>query len=223
MAAAGGAALGNVVSLALKKIGNEVYTRVLSSREEIRVGAAIAFASNGIRLKLEQGEQLRNDGFFDANLNSRSNADEVLESILIKCQRETQEKKIQYMSNLFSSIAFDNSVNADMAQQLIKCAETLTYRQFQILRLSGVGSHSLRQMDYRGITNFDSGLMQILYEYFYLYNMGLINFGGEVAFGITDVIPGKTTVQGFGAFLYNLMKLSEMPSTEFQYLINILQ
>ena len=55
---------------------------------------------------------------------------------------------------------------------------------------------------------------QILYECLDLYHRGLINFGGEVAFGLTDVKPGRMTVQGLGADIFNLMKLGLIPAEE---------
>lgn len=54
-------------------------------------------------------------------------------------------------------------------------------------------------------------LYQVLYECMDLYHRGLINFGGEVLFGPTDVKPGSMTAQGLGADIYNLMKLSTIP------------
>jgi hypothetical protein len=42
----------------------------------------------------------------------------------------------------------------------------------------------------------------------------LINFGGEVVFGPTDVKPGSITVQGLGADIYNLMKLAQIPNED---------
>jgi hypothetical protein len=40
---------------------------------------------------------------------------------------------------------------------------------------------------------------------------GFINFGGGVAFGPTDINPGKMTVQGLGADIRNLMRLVTIP------------
>ena len=42
-----------------------------------------------------------------------------------------------------------------------------------------------------------------------------MNFGGPVAFGPSDVKPSSMTVQGLGAEIYNLMKLSSIPSDDF--------
>jgi hypothetical protein len=53
-----------------------------------------------------------------------------------------------------------------------------------------------------------------LYECLDLYVRALVNFGGEVAFGPTDVEPGKMTVQAVGADLYNMMSLQRIPVSD---------
>lgn len=54
----------------------------------------------------------------------------------------------------------------------------------------------------------------MLYECLDLYHRGFINFAGEVAFGLTDVAPGKMTVQGLGSGLFNLMSLESIPEKD---------
>ena len=51
----------------------------------------------------------RTDGFFDEETNGdRSDAAEVAESVLLKAQREPEEKKIDYMGYLFASIGLQS-------------------------------------------------------------------------------------------------------------------
>ena len=208
---AGGAAAAGM----LKTIGQEFSERQLSDREDFRVGKVLAIAAWEIHQRLEKGESLRNDGFFDKKSTGRSDAEGVVESIILKCQREPQEKKIPYMGYLLVGIAFDSNISADMGHQLIKAAEELTYRQLCILKLAVVkDSFGLRGEDYRGHGTFATELLQVLYECLYLYHRAYINFGGEVAFGPTDVKPGSMTVQGIGGNLCNLMKLSSIPDAD---------
>lgn len=119
------------------------------------------------------------------------------------------------MAHLLSSVAFDPQIGAQMAHQLIKAAEQLTYRQLCILKLAVIKQEfGLRDANYRGQGSFPRELYQVLYECFDLYQRGFINFGGEVAFGPTDVAPGKIAVQGLGADLFNLMRLMEIPNED---------
>ena len=163
----------------------------------------------------QNGEQVRTDGFFDEIVTGRSDGAEVWESVLLKSQREPEEMKLPYMAHLLSNIAFDTQYGVHIAHQITKACEQLTYRQLCILNLSVVKDrYHLRQEDYRGQASFTIGLRQVLYEYLDLYSRGYINFGGEVAFGPSDVKPGSAVVQGIGADIFNLMQLREIPSAD---------
>lgn len=208
---AGGAA----AAAALKHIGEEASERLLGPREQVRVGGVLAIAAGEIRQRLEQGESVRTDGFFDPRAGLRSDGEEVAESVLLKSQREPEEKKIPYMGHLLASVAFDPQISAQLAHQIIKTAEQLTYRQLCILKLAVTKqSFTLRAGDYRNHGSFTKELYQVLYECLDLYHRGLINFGGGVAFGPTDVVPAEMTVQGLGADVFNLMRLLFIPNED---------
>ena len=180
----------------------------------VRFGSAvyITLAASEIAMRIENGEAVQEDGFFDERNDRRSDAKEVWEGILMKSQREPEEKKLPFMAHLLASVAFDTNVSPNMAHQLAKAAEALTYRQLCIIKLSAVKEQFvLRSEDYRGHGDFSRELLQILYEYHDLYNRGFVNFGGDVAFGPSDVKPEGTVVQGLGAELFNLMHLREVP------------
>lgn len=119
------------------------------------------------------------------------------------------------MGHLFAAVAFDPEISAQLAHQIIKTAEQLTYRQLCILKVAVVKQlFTLRAGDYRNHGAFAKDLYQVLYECLDLYHRGLINFGGEVAFGPTDVQPGRIGVQGLGADVFNLMKLALIPNED---------
>lgn len=214
---AGAAALGAggaAAAMALRHIGQEASERLLSPREQVRVGGVLALTAAEVGERIAQGASIRNDGFFDQP-SGRPDGEEVAESILLKSQREPEEKKLPYMAHLLASIAFEPAVSAHMAHQLSKSAEQLTYRQLCILRLAvAKDAHDLRVSDYRGYGAFTSDLYQILYECLDLWHRAFISFGGEVLFGPTDVAPAKMTIQALGVDLYNLMKLSEIPESD---------
>jgi hypothetical protein len=215
---------GVVAAKVLKNIGSEISERLLGPREKIRVGGVLAIAATEIRQRIEQGEKIRDDGFFSEKINGRSDADEAVESILLKSQREPEEKKIIYMGHLVASLAFRQEISVEMAHQISKAAEQLTYRQLCLLKLSTIKDIvKLRKGNYRGQNTCPKELYQILYEYFDLYHRGFINFGGEVAFGPTDIEPGNSTVQALGVDLFNLMQLNNIPNEDFSSVIEILK
>ena len=213
--AAVGGVVGWAVSQGLGRLGCEFSKRTLAPREEARVGCVLALGVEQIRMRLEAGDQVRTDGFFDSTLYDRSAADEVMENILLKSQREPEEKKLPFMANLFANIVFDSTISSEMAHQITKTAGELTYRQLCLLRLAAIrNKFDLNKSDYREQKSFPKELYQVLYECLGLYSRGYISFGGEVAFGPTDVKPASMTVQGLGADTYNLMGLSDIPQEE---------
>ncbi|WP_311272115.1 MULTISPECIES: hypothetical protein [unclassified Rhizobium] len=226
---AGAAALGaagTMASEALAHIGEDVSQRMLGPRERVRVGGVIALTAQGIQDRLRAGKQTRSDGFFDEREDGRSNADEIAESIITKAQRESEEKKLPYMSKMLANIAFETWVTLPMAQQLAKTAEVLTFRQFCILRSTVViiqNRHLVRQSSYRTQTNFPSPLLDTLYEIHDLVQRGLITIDGVAALGLTDIEPSKLKPQGLGVYLYNLMELDDMPHADVRPILEVLK
>lgn len=216
--AALGAIVGGASSRLIQKLGQEFNQRVLSPREDLRVGNVLALADTFIQEKLEQGEALRDDGFFDSNESGRSDAEEVGEHILLKSQREPEEKKLPYMAHLLANIAFDASISAHLAHQIIKSAEQLTYRQLCLLCLAvwveDTDRFELRTTAYRGGVMPEEPqieLVQVLYECLGLHNMAYVNYGSTVGFGPGFVNPAEMTIQAHGIHTFNLMQLWSIP------------
>ena len=212
-----GGASGPIAALALRRIGGEISERHLGTREKVRVGAVLMIAAAEIIQRVENGETPRKDDFFDEKPTGRSDAEEVAESVLLKVQREPEEKKIQYMGYLISSITFDSEINVHMAHQLTKAAEQLTYRQLCILKLSVVKDNfELHDKDYRGQGTLAQELYPLLYEYMDLYRKDFITFG--IGFSsvssLADINPGLADVQGIGVDLFTLMKLPSIPDAD---------
>ena len=209
-----GGTLGSSAAIALRLLGAEMSSRLLGPREQQRIGYVYALAASEISERIQGGEEVRQDGFFNINDRDRSDATEVWESVLMKSQREPEELKLPYMAHLLSNLAFDSRVGVNMAHQLTNGAESLRYRQLCILKLSACKDRfALREGDYRGQDTYSIELLQVLYEYVDLYKSGFINFE-NVAFGPPDIKPGMALVQGHGVELYNLMQLWEIPDDE---------
>ncbi|MDP9315316.1 MAG: hypothetical protein M3R24_31385, partial [Chloroflexota bacterium] len=82
-AAVGGAA-GPVVTWSLQKLGKDFANRMLSSREEVKVGAGLIFACERVEQYLKQGRTPRNDNFFAYDTSGWSASDEILEGVLLR-------------------------------------------------------------------------------------------------------------------------------------------
>ena len=60
-----GAVSGPVVGRVISKICTEIYDRQISKRQISRAGATAGFAIWQIKERLDAGDDIRNDGFFD--------------------------------------------------------------------------------------------------------------------------------------------------------------
>ena len=217
-----GGASGPIAALALRRIGQEISERHLGTREKVRVGAVLVIAAAEILQRLENGENPREDDFFDEKPTGRSDAKEVAESVLLRAQREPEEKKIRYMGYLISSITFDSEINVHMAHQLIKAAEQLTYRQLCILKLCAVKDNfGLRNNNYRECYLIEKDLYEVLYECADLHNkeyihsgLDTLTFERNALSRLRSIIPSDMAFQRIGDYLYNLMKLRLIPDAD---------
>lgn len=213
-AAALGAASTTVAHL-LDGLGEEVSKRLLGPREKQRIGGLLAFATESIGRRLKDGENVRSDGFFARNTSGRSDADSVAENIILKAQREPEEKKLLYMGYLFSSVAFNADISSHMAHQIVKSCERMTYRQFCLLKIFGIDHirNTLRNTDYRKESEIVIKRRQVLYECFDLARNYYIAEKSYIL-GVTDICPRNVHTQGLGADMFNYMQLGMIPDED---------
>jgi hypothetical protein len=128
-----GAAAGPAVASVMK----DVIHRVLSRREEKRVGGVFIAASAAYEELLANGATLRSDDFFDAKIADRSSAEEVFEGVFLAAKAEHQERKIPHLGYLMANIAVHDDLDAGVANWAIVTAESLTWTQFLLLAAIG--------------------------------------------------------------------------------------
>jgi hypothetical protein len=220
-----GSASGPAIARVFRYVGAEFKNRVLGKREEVRIGAVIAFAGKKIQDNLEEGKQVRQDGFFTEQPDDRSDAEEIFEEVLLAAQREHQEKKLRYYGNLVANIAFDPTISRERANLLLKIGEDLTYRQMCLLATFALQDKvgiALRQGDYRGSGRIEPEIGAVLQETYDLYTRNLVTAGGDALLGLTDVNPANMEVQGSGAYLYNLMELRSVDLGDLNHTASLL-
>ena len=128
-----GAVAGGVVGVAISRTLTEFANRVLSHREQVRVGVTAHFALLEICTRLQSGQVPRNDDFFSETVSGRSYAEEVFEGVLFKAKNEVEEHKLHFLGNAFANIAFRTDISPAAAHLILKIAEGLTYRQMCFL------------------------------------------------------------------------------------------
>ncbi len=217
--AIGGAAIGAVVQNAIQWIGKEVKERQLSKREEKKIGTVYELAKEKISKNIEEGKAIRNDGFFSSNGDDRPSSEEITEEIMFAAQRESEEKKLPYLSNLYANIFFDETIDKPLAFQLIRMAEQMTYRQMQIISLIGgmqlaiqainfPGDTPLKKEQYTSVSGYTN--ISIATDIFALYREGILQSKSAIL-DPAGITPANLSVGGCGALLFNMMELTSIP------------
>ena len=233
----GGAVIGGAAGSVLSTGITDLANRVLSDREQIRVGATAAYAIDRIRVHLEVGDVLRRDGFFEAGNSGRPAAEEILEGVLLKAKNEHEEKKTQILGNIFANVAFMPGFSVGEANHLLRIAETLIYRQMGILSLvkrkDEIRGINLRR-EWYGVEkatadsvrlDFSTENASVLQQCYELCNLGLMICASspeDITMTPTafDVIPDELILTAIGRKYYGVMGLDDIPEGEIRALAN---
>jgi hypothetical protein len=116
---------------ALVEIGTEVSHRVLSPKQEERIGTVLVLAAAAVEEYEAMGRPVRDDGFFDGD---RSDADEIIEGVLYAAMTAHQERKLPYLANLLAYIACGD-LDVDTANILVEEAERASWLELKVLVL----------------------------------------------------------------------------------------
>src|SRR5919199_3076043 len=128
-----GAATAPAMSHTLRRVGTEVSRRLLSPREESRLGAVFLLTAAETKARLDAGEQVRQDSFFEAGAGGRSTAEEITEGVFLAAQREYEERKLPYLATLLTSFAFSPDIDRAHAVALLRVAQALSHRQLCLI------------------------------------------------------------------------------------------
>jgi hypothetical protein len=231
--AVAGAITGTLAPLAvntLRLIGIDVSNRLLSPREQTRIGAVLSLAAVGIQERLAAGHQIRDD----VNTNRFG---ELLEGSLLAARNAYEEKKIPLLANLLESSVFPGFHMSDLLAALIM-SERLSYRQLLTLAVIGQNCesggfdnlYSLRtervpRIVVIGISESERGIMS---ELLYLYQVGLLAQKFEhgdrtgIIRSVQDIIPADLFLSYLGLVLYRGLKLDLVAREEIREIVSIL-
>ena len=209
-----GAAAGPLVALTIRKLVEDFRRRALSHREVLRVDTVLTFAATKIQENIASGQQIRQDGFFTAQLDGRSAGEEILEGILISAQREYEEKKLMYYGNLLANIGFHPEISRAMANQLIRIAERLLYRQMSLLAFVSLHPNEHGSgFKYNSDINSDLPTINILEEIYDLTNQGVLErtMSYDMYLGVS--LP-QLKIGAFGSKFFELMELKDLDKSD---------
>lgn len=233
--AIGGAIIGPVATKVLSRTCLDVYDRI-TGRGAARATAAAAFAVSEIKARIEAGEQLRNDGFFDAST-SRSEADEILEGVMLKCRDTHEEKKAQFYGQLFASAALNPAFSAEYLNRVLVILGQLTYQQLCILELfASEERDGWRTSDFVDVdAQMSSETLVTLEQLFDLFRLTLVYRAGppgsdpdslKSSIFIMDpfqIIPTEVQLTRLGRMLVEALRLQNIPRCEVEALLEVLQ
>jgi hypothetical protein len=106
-------------------------------REQVRAGAALAFAVEYGATQLRAGRGARDDGWFAPRPGSRPAADELAETVVAAARRSTDERRVRHLGYLLAEVACSPDVDAEVAGRALRLAEPLNWRQLGLLAAVG--------------------------------------------------------------------------------------
>lgn len=209
-----GGVSGPIITKIFKSIGTEIKERFLSPREGVRIGAAYTFAINKIKENESNGQSLRNDDFFKDIKDNRPASEEVLEGIILSSQREFEELKIKFLGILYANICFRADISKEHANQLIKTANNLSFRQFCILQLMNERYIESQKLNFkiRLLDKWEISDIDIIAEIRDLQQRGLLHIpttfdGGDNS---VPIQLNKLSITKSGLFFCEILSLDEI-------------
>jgi hypothetical protein len=214
MAASGGAA-----GAVMGKIVEDAAHRLLSRRERVRVGATAWYALDFTRARLQAGEKIREDGFFEKREFGSTPAEEIFDGVLVKARKDHEERKARFYGKFFSNLAFDTTCSRDAANYFLYLLDRLTYSQLAIIALFSHPKNFALSDQANEFKKVNNALEQTLLATFELIQSGLLKLWykdtrPEVVVDMAEIRASDVKLSRSGARLYALAGLDLIPQKE---------
>jgi hypothetical protein len=122
-----------LAGLGLRLFLQQIAARFVTQDERWRIGKTMQVAAADFERREADGQDVRDDGFFDEDGQLRPEGLRLLEGILRQAAESWDERKLDVLGDLYSGIAHDASISADDATYMLRVAGELTYRQIEAL------------------------------------------------------------------------------------------
>jgi hypothetical protein len=106
-------------------------------REQVRAGAALAFAVELAVTRAGQGRTVRTDGFVVPAGTDRGDADEVAEAAVLAARSSAEEWRVRHLGYLVAEAAVSPDLDTGVVRRGLTLAASLTGRQFALLAAVG--------------------------------------------------------------------------------------
>ncbi len=212
--AVGGAA-GATAQMAMRKAGSEISARMLSGREEQRIGALLVLSAEKLNKAVGGGRKLREDDFFEDQGADRSKADEFLESVIIRIQKEPQENKIKYAANFLCNVCFNEKITLPMTHYYDGLIAKLSWRQLCLISIYRHRNDLKLVLSPAtiGSSSYPEGSEDwkyILQEMLDLIQRGILQVQGGVYDHWTHVRPQRCEISNIGFLFSDLLELNDL-------------
>jgi hypothetical protein len=107
------------------------------SREQIRAGATLAFATELAVTRTSQGRAVRTDGFLTGGEGDRSALDEIAEAAVHAAGAAVEEWRVRHLGYLVAEAAVSPDLDAGVVLRGLRLADSLTGRQLAYLAAVG--------------------------------------------------------------------------------------
>lgn len=214
-----------MVGTAVEKAGLSVIQRLLGPRQAERVARTLLVTTGRMEERITAGETPRTDRFAQPGPDGRSDAEEAVEAVLFAAMNSAEEKKIDFLGLLLSSIAFDPSITAADAQVMIETAEALRYRAYVILKIANdVHVNGWPTRGGEDVVGPPENLYPLMAQIYDMTRRGVIELKDKpedhslyAVLGVDEIDPSKLHLSPLGKALYKNMELNRLPETDETY------
>ncbi|MEU8076031.1 hypothetical protein AB0B31_11315 [Catellatospora citrea] len=124
-------AIGSIFS----SMAEDALVRRLSRRERARIITALGAAKQEINRRWNEGEDLRDDGFFATNEEPGGDSffEEIADGVIVASQREHEQRKLQHLGCLIANVAYESRVDRVTANWALRQASDLSWTHYMLL------------------------------------------------------------------------------------------
>ena len=123
-------AISSMTGTSIASVGRDVVSRLLSPRQEARVGAVFLHAGATMRAMEVMGSTIRDDGFWEGE---HSEGSEFAEGVMLTAMDTFEERKLPYLANVLAQVALEDSIDAATANLAIRISRELSWMEMCIL------------------------------------------------------------------------------------------
>lgn len=212
----------NLYNYYLSNIEDNIYT----IQENKNILVTLHYSLKKIEENIYKNLNIRKDVLFREEEEEISLLEELMNGLIIAVKNEHEENKLKYYGYLLGNIIFEETLDRDECNRLIRICKSLSYCQIKLINMYVISQTIqipiLKREDYSktGISNYK--LLGLLQDTLEMIQKSILNGSGKIVLDVAQINPSKIKVQGIGYLLYNLMSLNNMPYDELEDILEIL-